>query len=277
VRSLRFRAPPGAPPLRLVKAGLSDGDGSRAVGVSTAAAYVSDEVRLAEVAGTPLVSLFEVRRGIGPGWVVESLRRLPDAARVLEALRAPTRFGVDTRREALAAEADVRGVVLPSGSRSQSADVAQSAGGRIVVRAAGPGLLVIGEGFDAGRRAGRRRPSAARQRRPSGGGAFWHPWVVLTHGAWALGAGVVMKARRRQSHARGAAVRRARVDPRFANDRALRLAGARVDPREARVLATSISGGRQKCPRTRPLPASASSSRPTTTPERSRASRSWRT
>ena len=150
VRSLRFRALPGAPPLRLVKAGLVDADGARAVGVSTASAYVSDEVRLAEVAGTPLVGLFEVRRGIGPAWVVESLRRLADAPRVLETLRAPTRFGVDTRREALAAEADVRGVALPAGSRSQPADVAQSAGGRIVVRAAGPGLLVIGEGYDPG-------------------------------------------------------------------------------------------------------------------------------
>ena len=100
---------------------------------------MSDEVRLAEAAGTPLVSLFEVRRGIGPAWVVDSLRLLPDAERVLDVLRAPTRLGVDTRREAIAAEADVRGVALPPGSRSQAADVARAAGGRIVVRAAGPG------------------------------------------------------------------------------------------------------------------------------------------
>ena len=150
VRSLRLRAMPGAPALRLVRAGLYDAEASRGIGLSTAAAFVSDEVRLAEAAGTPLVSLFEVRRGIGPAWVVESLRRLPDAARVLDVLRAPTRLGVDTRREALAAEADVRGVVLPAGSRSQSADVAWAAGGRIVVRAGGPGLLVIGEGYDRG-------------------------------------------------------------------------------------------------------------------------------
>ncbi len=150
IRSLRFRAWPGAPRLRLVRAGLYDAVAPRATGLSTAAAFVSDEVRLAEAAGTPLVSLFEVRRGIGPAWVVESLRRLPDAARVLEVLRAPTRLGVDTRREALAAEADVRGIVLPAGSRSQPADVARAAGGHIVVRAAGPGLLVIGEGYDPG-------------------------------------------------------------------------------------------------------------------------------
>ena len=150
VRSLRFRAVQEAPPLRVVRAGLYDAETSRGIGLSTAAAFVSDEVRLAEAAGTPLVSLFEVRRGIGPAWVVESLRRLPDAERVLDVLRAPTRLGVDTRREAIAAEADVRGVTLPPGSRSQAADVARAAGGRIVVRAAGPGLLVIGEGYDAG-------------------------------------------------------------------------------------------------------------------------------
>ena len=150
VRSLRFRALPGAPALRLVRAGLYDGESLRSAGVSTAAAFVSDEVRLAEAAGTPLVSLFEVRRGIGPAWVVESLRRLPDAARVLEVLRAPTRLGVDTRKEALAAEADVRGAFLPPGSRSQAADVALAAGGRIVVRAGGPGLLVVGDGYDPG-------------------------------------------------------------------------------------------------------------------------------
>ena len=150
IRSLRFRAMPGAPPLRLVRAGLYDADTSRATGLSTAAAFVSDEVRLAEAAFTPLVSLFEVRRGIGPAWVVESLRRLPDMERVLDVLRAPTRLGVDTRREAVAAEADVAGVALPPGSRSQAADVARAAGGRIVVRAAGPGLLVVAEGYDRG-------------------------------------------------------------------------------------------------------------------------------
>jgi hypothetical protein len=150
LRSLRFRALEGAPPLRIVRAGLYDSETSRGTGLSTAAAFVSDEVRLAEAAFTPLVSLFEVRRGIGPAYVVDSLRVLPDASRVLEVLRSPTRFGVDTRREALAAQADVEGVVLPRGSRSRPADLAQAAGGRLVVRAEGPGLLVIGEGYDAG-------------------------------------------------------------------------------------------------------------------------------
>jgi hypothetical protein len=150
VRSLRFRALPGAPPLRVVRAGLWDADGPRSSGVSTVSAFLSDEVRLAEAAATPLVTLLEVRRGIGPAHVVETLRRLPDAARVLEELRAPTRLGVDSGREALAAEADVRGIELPPGSRAQAADVPRASRGRIVVRASGPGLLVVGEGYDPG-------------------------------------------------------------------------------------------------------------------------------
>ena len=150
VASLRFRAWPGSPPLWLLRAGLRDAETGRGVGLSVASAYVSDEVRLGEAAGTPLVSLFEVRRGVGPAWVVESLRLLPDDARLMDYLRAPTRLGVDARREALATEKDARGVVLPPGSRSSPADLARAAGGRIVVRAAGPGLLVLGEGFDPG-------------------------------------------------------------------------------------------------------------------------------
>jgi hypothetical protein len=150
VASLRFRAWPGAPPLWLLRAGLHDAETGRGVGLSTASAYVSDEVRLAEAAGTPLVSLFEVRRGTSPAWVVESLRRLPDQARLQDVLRAPTRLGVDARREALATEADAAGVSLPPGSRSSAAYLVRATGGRLVLRAAGPGLLVLADGWDAG-------------------------------------------------------------------------------------------------------------------------------
>jgi hypothetical protein len=198
VASLRFRAWPGAPPLWLLRAGLRDAEAGRGVGLSTASAYVSDEVRLAEVAGTPLVSLFEVRRGIGAAWVVDSVRRLPDAARLLDVLRAPTRLGVDARREALVAESDARGLVLPPGSRSSPADLARAAGGRLVVRAAGPGLLVVGEGFDPGFSA-RVDGRAAPVLRVNGDRmgvvleAGTHR-VVLTHRARGLRAGLVLAA-----------------------------------------------------------------------------------
>ncbi len=150
VVGLRFRAWPDAPPLRLLRVGLRDGTTGRASGVALASGYLSDEVRLREAAGTPLVTLFEVRRGVGPAWVVESLRRLPEADRVADFLRSPTRLGIDTRREALAVERDVAGVTLPAGSRSSGAVLARAVGGRMVVRAAGPGLLVVTEGWDPG-------------------------------------------------------------------------------------------------------------------------------
>jgi hypothetical protein len=153
VTSLRLRAWPDAPPLWLLRLGLRDDVTGRATGVGIASAYASDEARLTAAAVTPRVTLFEVRGGISPATVVGSLRVLPDAARVLDLLRSPTRLGVDTSREALAAAADAAGVVLPAGSRSSPADLARATGGRMVLRAGGPGLLVIGEGYDAGWRA----------------------------------------------------------------------------------------------------------------------------
>jgi len=147
---LRFRAAPGAPPLWLLRLGLRDRATGRDTGVGLASGYLSDMVRLREAAGTPRVTLFEVRRGVGPAWVVESLRRLPDAARVSDFLRSPTRLGVDSRREALAVARDVEGVTLPPGSRSSGAVLARAIGRRIVLRAAGPGLLVLAEGWDPG-------------------------------------------------------------------------------------------------------------------------------
>jgi hypothetical protein len=198
VASLRISARPGAPPLWVLRGGLRDAATGRGFGLTVASAYVSDEVRLAPAAATPLVSLFEVRRGVGPAWVVEALRRLPDEARLADVLRSPTRLGADARREALATEADARGVCLPPGSRSSPADVARAAGGRLVVRAAGPGLLVLGEGYDAGFSA-RVDGRPARVIRVNGDrmgvvlGDGTHR-VVLTHRARGLAAGLVLAA-----------------------------------------------------------------------------------
>lgn len=194
VTALRFRAWPDAPPLWIVQAGLFDAASGRATGVGTASAYASDEARLTAAAVTPRVTLFEVRGGIAPAAVVESLRVLPDEARVLDFLRAPTRLGVDTRKEALAAAPDAAGVVLPAESRASTADLARATGGRMVLRAAGPGLLVVGEGYDAGWRAkvdGR----AARVVRVNGDRmgvvlAAGNHRIVLVHRARGLGGGV---------------------------------------------------------------------------------------
>ena len=174
VSALRFRAWPGAPPLWLLRAGLRDREAGRSIGVGIASAYGSDEVRLAQAVHTPLVSLFEVRRGIGPAWVVASLRRVSDEARVLDVLRSPTRLGVDARHEAVATEADAAGLELPAGSRSSAADVVRSGGAPDRRPGGRPGAARrrrrLRPRLD---RDGRRAPGAnrPRQRRPDGGGA----------------------------------------------------------------------------------------------------------
>jgi len=45
---------------------------------------------------------------------------------------------------------DALGVELPAGSRSSRAELAREVGGRLEIRAEGPGLLVVTEGFDPG-------------------------------------------------------------------------------------------------------------------------------
>jgi hypothetical protein len=153
VLSLRVRGMPGAPPLWLLRAGLRDAETGQGRGVSLVSGYLSEEARLAEAADTPLVTLFQVRRGISPARVVESVRVLPDAHAVADALASPTRLGVDSSREALADAGDVGRLVLPPGSRSSPAVLARARGGRLVVQASGPGLLVVGRGWDRGWRA----------------------------------------------------------------------------------------------------------------------------
>ncbi len=196
VVALRFRAWPEAPPLRLFGAGLRDAETGRAAGVGLTSGYLSDEVRLRAAAATPRVTLFEVRRGIGLARVVESLRRLPDAAGVADFLRAPTRLGVDSAREALAVAGDVEGVTLPGASRSSEAVVARAGGGRVVLRAGGPGLLVVSEGWDPGWRAWVDR-EPQRVLRVNGDrlgvvlGEGTHR-VVLRHRARGLGVGLVL-------------------------------------------------------------------------------------
>jgi len=196
VSALRFRLLPGSPPLWLLRAGLSDREAGRSTGVGLASAYGSDVVRLAQAVHTPLVSLFEVRRGIGPAWVVASLRKLSDEARVLDVLRSPTRLGIDARQEAVATQAAAAGIEMPAGSRSSLADVVGSDGTRIVVRAAGPGLLVVAEGYDPGwtatvdaRSARLVRVNGDRIALTLGAG---HHRIVLRHHARGLAAGALI-------------------------------------------------------------------------------------
>ncbi len=150
VDGLRLEAVAGAFRVSLFGLGVVDGTTGRAFGLALPGAYLSDMVRLREEAATPRVRLFAVNRGLGRAWVVDSLRRLGDEATLLRILREPTRRGVDTRREALVLAGEAEGLELPAGSRSSRAEVARATGGRIDLRAEGPGLLVVTEGWDRG-------------------------------------------------------------------------------------------------------------------------------
>jgi membrane protein YfhO len=127
-----------------------DPETGRSTPVSLAAGYVSDATRFREAAATPGVRLFESTATVGPGRVVERLRVLADDAAVLAALAAPTAFGIDPRREALATARDAAGVVLAASGRASRAQVVRSGASRLEVRAEGPGLLVVAQGFDPG-------------------------------------------------------------------------------------------------------------------------------
>ena len=141
---------PGAGRLSLFRMGLFDAVENRATGVSASSAYVSDALRFREVAATPLVRLLELRGSLGRARVVDGLRRLEGDEAVLADLREPFARGVDPRREALAAVEDVRGLVLPEGARTSRAVVARSSPSTMELRAEGPGLLVVTEGWDPG-------------------------------------------------------------------------------------------------------------------------------
>lgn len=139
-----------AGPGRLVISRLGLADGSRRLPVSLVSGYVSDMGRFREVAVTPAVRLFEVAGSPGRAWVVERLRRLRDGEAVHAAVRSPTAAGLDPSREAVAVAADVAGLELPAAPRASRARIVHDRPGRIELRALGPGLLVVAEGWDRG-------------------------------------------------------------------------------------------------------------------------------
>jgi hypothetical protein len=153
VDGLRLEARPGPGRLLLFRLGLFDAATGRATAVSLVSGAVSDTLVFREAAATPAVRLFEVRGSFGPARVVDNIRRLPDEEAVQNTLRAPTAAGLDPRREALVTAAESRFAELPHESRASRAELVEAEGNRLVVRAMGPGLLVVTEGWDAGWRA----------------------------------------------------------------------------------------------------------------------------
>lgn len=184
--------------LTLFRMALFDATTGVSTPVALASAYVSDTTRLREAASTPAVRLFEVTGPATAARLVAGLRRLPGDEDVLEALsRGPEEGGL-LRGEAAARAGDVAGLAVPEGARVGRAEVVRAEGGRIEVRAEGPGLLVVAEGWDSGWTAtvdGGPAPlfrvNHAQMALPLAGGVHR---VVLAHRARGLAAGTVLAA-----------------------------------------------------------------------------------
>ncbi|HUH12683.1 MAG TPA: hypothetical protein VMK65_06215, partial [Longimicrobiales bacterium] len=149
VDGVSVEALPRAGRLQLAHLGVFDALTGALTSVSLPGAFVSDTGLLAERAATPLVRLYEVARG-ARAWVAQAPRVLPDDSGVLKAMAIPTAIGLDPRREALMTADDARGVAFPQGAHAGRADVVRSAPGHLDIRAVGPGLLVVAEGWDLG-------------------------------------------------------------------------------------------------------------------------------
>jgi hypothetical protein len=141
---------PGRGHLFLARLGLADDMTGRLTPVGAAAGYASDLAVLREVAATPAVRLFELPASPGGAHVAGRLRILADDRAVLAALAAPRRSGVEPLGEGLVTRAEAAGLALPAGSRAGSAWVRHLGNRRIDVRAEGPGLLVVAEGWARG-------------------------------------------------------------------------------------------------------------------------------
>jgi hypothetical protein len=153
VDEVRVELRPQRGRLQIAHLQLFDAATHRLTPVSRAAAYASDAGRFREAAATPAVRLFELPGTLGPAHVVEGLRLVEDDEDAREALGFPAGLPFDPRREAILTSSQARGVALAPASRSSRAEVARDGGGRIDVRAQGPGLLVLADGWDPGWRA----------------------------------------------------------------------------------------------------------------------------
>ncbi len=148
VDGLRVERLPGQGRLFLSRLGVANR--TRAVPISLASGYVSDVSRFRELAVTPAVRLYEASGSPGRAWVVERVRALRDGEAVRAALGAVTENGIDPLREALAVAADVEGFETPVGARASRAEFVRDEPGDLELRAMGPGVLVIAEGWDRG-------------------------------------------------------------------------------------------------------------------------------
>ena len=140
----------GTGELRIARLALVDDFTSASASASLVSAFVSDTRFFHPALATPTVCLFELPHALSRVRVVERLAVLPDDGSVQQALESPTSRGLDLARVALTTKDEASRLgQLPIG-RVSTARVSVADGGRIVVAAAGPGLLVVAESWDRG-------------------------------------------------------------------------------------------------------------------------------
>jgi hypothetical protein len=149
VDGVSLEARPDAGRLLLERLAVYDALTAALTPVSLPATFVSDTGLLAERAVTPLVRLFEVA-GSARARVARGARVLADDDAVVRALTAPGALGADSARDAFVTADDARGLRLDPGGRAGRAEVIRAATDRLDIRAEGPGLLVVSEGWDLG-------------------------------------------------------------------------------------------------------------------------------
>jgi hypothetical protein len=150
VDGVSLEARPDTGRLMLARLAVFDALTGALTPVSLPAAFASDGGVLAERAVTPLVRLFEVP-GSARAWVAERPRVFADDEAVVRALAMPGAIGLDPHREALMTAEDARNLHLDARSHAGRAEVLVPADPRrLDIRAEGPGLLVVSEGWDRG-------------------------------------------------------------------------------------------------------------------------------
>jgi hypothetical protein len=149
IDGVRIEALPGAGVLTLSRMGARDAATNRVAPVSLVAAFVSDTLVFRELVALPGLRLFELPQSPGRAHVAAGLLQVRSDAAALAALAAPRASGL-ALGQALAVAPELAGIELPPRTRAAEAFVARAEGGRLDVRADGPGVLVIAEGFDRG-------------------------------------------------------------------------------------------------------------------------------
>ena len=134
--------------LALGRLGFFDETTGRATPAALPSAFLSDVRVFREVLATPTLRVFELPLSMGAR-VAQRVVAVPSDGDVLNALRAP-RGRLDPLHEAVGVARETSELAALGGASAARAELARAEGGRLDVRAWGPGVLVLAESFDSG-------------------------------------------------------------------------------------------------------------------------------